>query len=205
LALSAAQITRKSNGYIVGSSIASNNGSVLFCPEEWKRLSFKSIIKVIRNEPAMSPKVRDLLFGASDTKEPKKSPKPASNSPQTQSDSATRAAPSTVATAALQNVTPIAGSHVTEHQKQAKTPPSSAPHPPTAEPEQARPVKGKRRPKNTVVVSLQMPAALVKVLDEIVELGAYRSRSDLILQAVRSHTDVSKRLTLLKPKQPAKK
>lgn len=153
----------------------------------------------------MSPKVRDLLFGASDTKEPKKSPKPASNSPQTQSESATRTAPSIVATAAPQNAMPIAGSHVTEPQKQTKTPPTSAPHPQTTAPAQARPIKGKRRPKNTVVVSLQMPAELVRVLDEIVELGAYRSRSDLILQAVRSHNDVSKRLTLLKPKQPAKK
>jgi len=153
----------------------------------------------------MSPKVRDLLFGVSDPKDSKKSPKPASNGPQTQSDSATRTAQSIVATAASQNATPIAGSHVTEHQKQTKTPPSSAPHPPTTAPAQARPVKGKRRSKNTVVVSLQMPAALVRVLDDIVDIGAYRSRSDLILQAVRSHTDVSKRLTLLKPKQPQKK
>ncbi len=62
--------------------------------------------------------------------------------------------------------------------------------------------KGNRRPKNTVVISLQMPVTLVKVLDEIVDLGGYRSRSDIILQAVRSHTDVSKRLALLKPNQP---
>jgi hypothetical protein len=65
--------------------------------------------------------------------------------------------------------------------------------------------KGKRRPRNTVVVSLQMPAALVKVLDEIVEAGAYRSRSDVILQAVRSHPEVSRRLTRLEAKQPPKK
>ncbi len=65
--------------------------------------------------------------------------------------------------------------------------------------------KGKRRPRNTVVVSLQMPAALVKVLDEIVEAGAYRSRSDIILQAVRSHAEVSRRLARLEAKQPPKR
>jgi len=148
----------------------------------------------------MSAKVRDLLFGASDTKEPKKSPKPASDTSKPRSEAGTRTPPSAVAAAAPQNAMPIAGSHVTEPQKQAKTPPMSASQAPTNTPAQARPIKGKRRPKNTVVVSLQMPAALVRVLDEIVELGAYRSRSDLILQAVRSHTDVSKRLTLLKSK-----
>ncbi len=61
----------------------------------------------------------------------------------------------------------------------------------------------KRKPKNTVVVSLQMPAALVKVLDDIRDAGAYSSRSDVILQAIRSHPEVSKRL--LKLESPIKK
>ena len=65
--------------------------------------------------------------------------------------------------------------------------------------------RGKRRPKNTAVVSLQMPAALIKVLDEIVEAGAYRSRSDVILQAVRAHSEVSRRLARLEAKQPSQK
>jgi hypothetical protein len=65
--------------------------------------------------------------------------------------------------------------------------------------------KSKRRPKNTTVVSLQMPLGLVKVLDDIVSAGAYRSRSDLILQAVRSHPDVSKRLINLEVKRPPPK
>lgn len=62
--------------------------------------------------------------------------------------------------------------------------------------------KTRRRPKNTVVVSLQMPEALVKVLDDIVSAGAYRSRSDVIMQTVRAHPEVSRRLARLEAKGP---
>ncbi len=61
--------------------------------------------------------------------------------------------------------------------------------------------KGDRRPKNTQVISMQMPKALIKVLDEIVEAGAYRSRSDLMLQAIRTFPVVDERLMSIKPKQ----
>jgi hypothetical protein len=62
-------------------------------------------------------------------------------------------------------------------------------------------VKGKRRGKNTVVVSMQMPEALVKVLDEIADAGAFRNRSDVILQAVRAYPEVSRRLSKLEARQ----
>ena len=69
-------------------------------------------------------------------------------------------------------------------------------------PQQFAKKKTRRRPKNTVVVSLQMPEALVKVLDDIVSAGAYRSRSDVIMQTVRAHPEVSRRLARLEAKGP---
>ena len=54
--------------------------------------------------------------------------------------------------------------------------------------------KGNRRGKNTTVVSLQMPVELVKVLDDIADAGAFRNRSDVILQAVRAFPEVSRRI-----------
>jgi hypothetical protein len=168
-------------------------------------MSFKSIIKVLHNEFIMSPKVRDLLFRPSDSKEPGKGPKPVSESSPTNSESGTRTTPSIAASVTHQSANPSASPRVPEPQKQLKTPPASATHAPHKTAGQAPTTRGRRRPKNTVVVSLQMPTALVRVLDEIVDAGGYRSRSDLILQAVRSHSDVSRRLTLLKSNQPRNK
>ena len=62
--------------------------------------------------------------------------------------------------------------------------------------------KGNRRGKNTTVVSLQMPVELVKVLDEIADAGAFRNRSDVILQAVRAFPEVSRRISRLETKRP---
>jgi len=64
--------------------------------------------------------------------------------------------------------------------------------------------KGNRRGKNTTVVSLQMPIELVRVLDEIADAGAFRNRSDVILQAVRAYPEVSRRISKLETKRPVK-
>ncbi len=65
--------------------------------------------------------------------------------------------------------------------------------------------RGNRKPKNTRTVSLQMPRTLIRVLDEIVEVGAYRNRSDLMLQAIRTYPVIDERLRLLKSKQVQQK
>lgn len=100
---------------------------------------------------------------------------------------------------------PVSSPNIPPPQKAGPVIPKAAPTVPSRISATSKKGKGKRRPRNTVVVSLQMPAALVKVLDEIVEAGAYRSRSDVILQAVRSHPEVSRRLARLEAKQPPKK
>jgi len=61
--------------------------------------------------------------------------------------------------------------------------------------------KANRRGKNTVVVSLQMPIELVNIPDEIADAGAFRNRSDVILQAVRAFPDVSRRISKLETKR----
>jgi hypothetical protein len=69
---------------------------------------------------------------------------------------------------------------------------------------QPRSEKGKEGQENTTVVSLQMPVELVKVLDDISDAGAFRHRSDVILQAVRAFHEVSRRISRLETKRPVK-
>jgi hypothetical protein len=75
---------------------------------------------------------------------------------------------------------------------------------PTTGPLPSKIKKGNRRGKNTVVVSLQMPVELVNILDEIADAGAFRNRSDVILQAVRAFPDVSRRISKLESKRSPK-
>jgi hypothetical protein len=75
---------------------------------------------------------------------------------------------------------------------------------PTSAPAPARIKKGNRRGKNTTVVCVQMPIELVKVLDEMADAGAFRNRSDVILQAVRSFPDVRRRISKLETKRSPK-
>jgi hypothetical protein len=135
----------------------------------------------------------------------KKKSKPAPNVSGAHSSNVTGDVTSVSVSATPQSATPNAVRAAPVLHKQAVAPSPNASQSPKSSPVQLQKTKSKRRPKNTVVVSLQMPEVLVKVLDQIVDAGAYRNRSDLILQAVRAHPDVSKRLQRLEPTQLPKK
>ena len=135
------------------------------------------------------------------SKDLKKKTEPASKATHAQPERSSQGADAAKAQSPVSNAVSTAPAT----RKAAANPSSNTARPSNGILAQTKAEKRKRRPKNTVVVSMQMPSTLVKVLDDIVETGTYRSRSDLILQAVRSYPNVSNRLLKLEPKHLVQK